>query len=155
MNTITARQREHWFAVVLVLASLYGGAKAEETTGRKGTPCIEDYAGSSYPPGQPSEMQMAKYLVRSLTGHSGLDMEAGPCHPHFTAFPHPQSLCRQTWPVQTVALPADLACADAGPLPTFDHLLCLADVGHRAGRLLPGRGSRRFFRGQEPDFLYV
>jgi len=62
----------------------------------------EIYAGSSYPPGQPSEMQMAKYLVRSLTGHSGLDMEAGPCHPHFTAFPHPQSLCRQTWPVQTL-----------------------------------------------------
>ena len=62
----------------------------------------EIYAGSSYPPGQPTEMQMAKYLVRSLTGHSGLDMEAGPCHPHFTAFPHPQSLCRQTWPVQTL-----------------------------------------------------
>jgi hypothetical protein len=62
----------------------------------------EIYAGASYPPGQPTEMQMAKYLVRSLTGHSGLDMEAGPCHPHFTAFPHPQSLCRQTWPVQTL-----------------------------------------------------
>ncbi len=69
----------------------------------------EIYAGAGYPPGQKTEpapvateMLMAKYLVRSLTGHSGLDMEAGPCHPHFTAFPHPQSLCRQTWPAQTV-----------------------------------------------------
>ena len=44
MNTITARQREHWFAVVLVLGSLFGEAKAQETAGRKGTPCIEDYA---------------------------------------------------------------------------------------------------------------
>ena len=74
-----------------------------ETLGFKGRYyATEIYAGSSYPPGQPTEMQMAKYLVRSLTGHSGLDMEAGPCHPHFTAFPHPQSLCRQTWPVQTL-----------------------------------------------------
>lgn len=65
----------------------------------------EIYAGSVYPPGPPdslSEIQMDKYLVRSLTGHSGLDMEAGPCHPHFTGFPHPQSLCRQTWPMQTI-----------------------------------------------------
>ncbi len=62
----------------------------------------EIYTGSSYPPGQPTEMQEAKYFMRSLACHSGLDMEAGPCHPHFTAFPHPQSLCRTTWPVQTV-----------------------------------------------------
>jgi hypothetical protein len=62
----------------------------------------EIYTGSCYPPGQPTEMQEAKYFMRSLACHSGLDMEAGPCHPHFTAFPHPQSLCRTTWPAQTV-----------------------------------------------------
>lgn len=71
----------------------------------------EIYAGSIYPPGPQSdwpyapslsEIGMAKYLVRSLTGHSGLDMEAGPCHPHFTGFPHPQALCRPVLPMETI-----------------------------------------------------
>jgi len=69
----------------------------------------EVYAGSMYPPGpQPgnrmmaSETQMAKYFVKSLVGHSGLGMEAGPCHPHFTAFAHPQALCQTTWGMQTL-----------------------------------------------------
>ena len=49
-----------------------------------------------------SETQMAKYFVKSLVGHSGLGMEAGPCHPHFTAFAHPQALCQTTWGMQTL-----------------------------------------------------
>ena len=63
----------------------------------------EIYAGSMYPPGEKSypmltsETQMAKYLVRSLVGHSGVGMEAGPCHPHFTGRVHPQALCQATW----------------------------------------------------------
>jgi hypothetical protein len=65
----------------------------------------EIYAGSMYPPGPPktsSEIQMAKYLVKSLVGHNGLGMEAGPCHPHFSAYAHPQALCQTTWPMQTL-----------------------------------------------------
>jgi len=68
----------------------------------------EIYAGSMYPPGSKSypmltsEIQMAKYLVRSLVGHSGLGMEAAPCHPHFTGRVHPQALCQATWGVQTL-----------------------------------------------------
>jgi len=65
----------------------------------------EIYAGSMYPPGPPqssSETQMAKFLLKSLVGHSGLGMEAGPCHPHFTAFAHPQALCQTTWGMQTL-----------------------------------------------------
>ena len=68
----------------------------------------EIYAGSMYPPGSKSypmltsEIQMAKYLARSLVGHSGLGMEAAPCHPHFTGRVHPQALCQATWGVQTL-----------------------------------------------------
>jgi hypothetical protein len=68
----------------------------------------EIYAGSMYPPGEKSypmltsEIQMAKYLVRSLVGHSGLGMEAGPCHPHFTGRVHPQALCQATWGTPTL-----------------------------------------------------
>ncbi len=70
----------------------------------------EIYAGMSYPPGpvapynqfMTSEQKMAKYLCQSLVGHGGLDMEAGPCHPHFTGFPHPQSLSRWTVPNQVL-----------------------------------------------------
>jgi hypothetical protein len=68
----------------------------------------EIYAGSMYPPGEKSypmltsETQMAKYLVRSLVGHSGLGMEAGPCHPHFTGRVHPQALCQATWGTPTL-----------------------------------------------------
>lgn len=68
----------------------------------------EIYAGSMYPPGNQSypmltsEVQMAKYLVRSLVGHSGVGMEAGPCHPAFTGRVHPQALCQGTWGIQTL-----------------------------------------------------
>jgi hypothetical protein len=68
----------------------------------------EIYAGSMYPPGEKSypmltsETQMAKYLVRSLVGHSGVGMEAGPCHPHFTGRVHPQALCQATWGTPTL-----------------------------------------------------
>jgi hypothetical protein len=61
-----------------------------------------------YPPGTKSypmltsEIQMAKYLTRSLVGHNGLGMEAGPCHPHFTGRVHPQALCQGTWGLQTL-----------------------------------------------------
>jgi hypothetical protein len=65
----------------------------------------EIYAGSMYPPGPPktsSETQMAKFLVKSLVGHNGLGMEAGPCHPHYTAYSHAQALCQTTWGMQTL-----------------------------------------------------
>jgi hypothetical protein len=68
----------------------------------------EIYAGSMYPPGfksypyLASETQMAKYLIRSLVGHSGVGMEAGPCHPHFTGRVHPQALCQGTWGTSTL-----------------------------------------------------
>jgi len=68
----------------------------------------EIYVGSMYPPGTQSypmitsEIQMAKYLTRSLVGHNGLGVEAGPCHPHFTGYAHAQALCQATWPVQTL-----------------------------------------------------
>ena len=68
----------------------------------------EIYAGSMYPPGSKSypmltsEIQMAKYLVRSLVGHSAIATEAAPCHPHFTRRVHPQALCQATWGVQTL-----------------------------------------------------
>ena len=45
---------------------------------------------------------MAKYLVRSLVGHSGVGMEVGPCHPHFTGRVHPQALCQATWGTPTL-----------------------------------------------------
>ena len=45
---------------------------------------------------------MAKYLLRSLVGHNGLGMEAGPCHPHFTGRVHPQALCQATWGTPTL-----------------------------------------------------
>ena len=74
----------------------------------------EIYARSGYPPGPGgmfiSEMQMAKYYARSAAGHSGMGMEAGPCHPHFTGYPHPQSLSRWTWPVQTITPVMPMAC---------------------------------------------
>jgi len=69
----------------------------------------EIYAGAAYPPGpdptgknqyRMSDIQEAKYLSRSLTGHGALNIEAGSCHVHFTGFPHPQALCRTTWPSQ-------------------------------------------------------
>ncbi len=49
-----------------------------------------------------SETQMAKFLLRSLVGHNGVGMEAGPCHPHFTGRVHPQALCQATWGTPTL-----------------------------------------------------
>jgi len=68
----------------------------------------EIYAGAVYPPGpvegggqfRLSDIQEAKYLANSITGHGALNIEAGNCHVHFTGFPHPQALCRTTWPSQ-------------------------------------------------------
>ena len=74
----------------------------------------EIYAGAAYPPGprQPgepisdawydmwqfwlSDIQEAKYFIRSMVGHGSLNMEVGPCHLAFTGFPHPQATCRTT-----------------------------------------------------------
>ena len=76
----------------------------------------EIYARAAYPPGPPgdgsfvTEMQMAKRYARSSTLHSGMGMGAGPCHPHFTGFAHPQSLSRWTWPTQTVVPMMPSAC---------------------------------------------
>jgi len=73
--------------------------------------CNEVYAGSVYPPGplnngdifRLSDLQEAKFLLRSIVGHSSLNVEAGNCHVFFTGFPHPQALCRTTWPNQVTA----------------------------------------------------
>jgi hypothetical protein len=66
----------------------------------------EIYVGAVYPASGPyegmTEFQMAKYLLQSLVGHNSLDIESGPCHPHFTSFPHPQSLCRVPHPAQII-----------------------------------------------------
>lgn len=70
----------------------------------------EIYAGSILPAGegsvQPhtnvSEDQEARFLLQSAVGHAGLDMEAGPCHPNFTGWPHPQTLVRLAWPSQII-----------------------------------------------------
>jgi len=69
----------------------------------------EIYAGAVYPPGpkpgealHSSETQMAKYLAKSLVGHNGLGMEAGPCNLHFTGYALSQPLCQVTWPMQTL-----------------------------------------------------
>lgn len=65
----------------------------------------EIYAGSMYPPGPPetlSELRMAKFLVKSLVGHNGLGMEAGPCNIECSAWAYAQGLCQPTWGVQTL-----------------------------------------------------
>ena len=49
-----------------------------------------------------TEEAEANFLTQSLVGHAGLGMEAGPCHPNFTGWPHPQSLVRLTWPSQII-----------------------------------------------------
>jgi hypothetical protein len=72
--------------------------------------CNEIYAGSVYPPGPDenyglfrlTEYQEAKYLVNTIVGYSCLNIEAGPCHVHLTGYPHPQALCRTTWPSHVV-----------------------------------------------------
>ncbi len=71
-------------------------------------PCLvtEIYTGASYPQSphaqQTSERHMANRLAVITARHSALDIETGPCHPHFSGFPHPQSLCRQPVPCETV-----------------------------------------------------
>ena len=70
----------------------------------------EIYAGAGYPPGpvegnifRLTDMQEAKYYICTMVGYSGLNIESGPCHVHFTGFPHPQSACRTTVPSQVLA----------------------------------------------------
>lgn len=72
--------------------------------------CNEVYAGAGYPPGpvegnfyRMTDIQEAKFYIRNMVGHSSLNVEAGPCHVHFTGFPHPQSTCRTTVPSQVLA----------------------------------------------------
>ena len=67
----------------------------------------EIYAGSGYPPGpvdgnqfRLTDMGEAKFHTRCISGHASLNIEAGPCHTHFTGFPHPQATCRTTVPSQ-------------------------------------------------------
>jgi hypothetical protein len=71
----------------------------------------EIYAGSISPAGEAQGWQAhckmteeaeANFLAQSLVGHAGLGMEAGPCHPNFTGWPHPQSLVRVAWPSQII-----------------------------------------------------
>jgi len=81
----------------------------------------EIYTSAGYPPGPPrsgSEMAMGKYFARSIALHSGLDMEAGPCHPFFLGGPHPQALLRFTWPEQTVVLCGSRASARCSRSPS-------------------------------------
>src|SRR5439155_3121791 len=60
--------------------------------------------GWRYPPGPSegyrSEMEYAKLQLRKLVLNNGLDLVAGPCHPHFTGFYHDQPFTRMTWPSQ-------------------------------------------------------
>jgi hypothetical protein len=65
----------------------------------------ELYVICGYPPGPPatvSEEQMAKLFTQSGVMHAAMDMEGGPCHPHFTGYPLPQTLTRWTWPTQII-----------------------------------------------------
>ena len=78
----------------------------------------EIYAGAAYPPGPAktgsdlwyerelfrlSDIREAKSYIGSMVGHGSLHIESGPCHVHFTGFPHPQAACRTTVPSQVVA----------------------------------------------------
>ena len=91
--------------------------------------CNEVYAGAAYPPGPApdnsnqfrlSDMREAKYLARSIAGHGCLNIEAGPCHVHFTGFPHPQALCRTTAPSQ--------AAVPVQPKPSYYALRNIATI---------------------------
>jgi len=70
----------------------------------------EIYAGAAYPPGsvegnifRTTDIQEAKWYIKSMVGYACLNIESGPCHVHFTGFPHPQSVCRTTVPSQYIA----------------------------------------------------
>ena len=70
----------------------------------------EIYAGAAYPPGpvegnifRMTDIEEAKYYIRTMVGYGALNIESGPCHVHFTGFPHPQSVCRTTVPSQYIA----------------------------------------------------
>ena len=70
----------------------------------------EIYAGAGYPPGpiegnqyRLSDIREAKWYIKTMVGYSCLNIMSGPCHVHFTGFPHPQSVCRTTVPSQFVA----------------------------------------------------
>ena len=70
----------------------------------------EIYAAAAYPPGpqegnifRMTDIQEAKYYIKTMVGYACLNIESGPCHVHFTGFPHPQSVCRTTVPSQFVA----------------------------------------------------
>lgn len=67
----------------------------------------EIYAGSMEPKGDVrrwsghcdvTEEAEACYLTQSLILHASFDMEAGPCHPSFTGWAHPQSMMRVSVP---------------------------------------------------------
>ena len=77
-----------------------------EALGFKGRYYVSEIGPSRgwlYPPGDhQTEMQYAKIQLKKLLCNNGLDMQAGPCHPHFTGFHHDQPLTRLTWPSQTV-----------------------------------------------------
>ena len=78
----------------------------------------EIYAGAAYPPGplletgdlwwqksifRMTDIQEAKSYSSSMAGHGSPQIESGPCHVHFSGYPHPQSVCRTTVPSQVVA----------------------------------------------------
>ena len=50
-----------------------------------------------------TDMEEAKYYIKTMVGYACLNIESGPCHVHFTGFPHPQSVCRTTVPSQFIA----------------------------------------------------
>jgi len=82
-----------------------------ERRGFKGDYFVNEiYAGAAYPPGpiqgnifRRTDMGEAKWYIKSMVGHACLNIMSGPCHVHFTGFPHPQSVCRTTVPSQYIA----------------------------------------------------
>ena len=82
-----------------------------EKLGFKGEYFVNEiYAGAGYPPGpvegnlfRLTDIQEAKYYICTMVGYSSLNIESGPCHVHFTGFPHPQAACRTTVPSQVLA----------------------------------------------------
>ena len=82
-----------------------------EKMGFKGEYSVNEiYAAAAYPPGpiegnifRMTDLQEAKYYIKSMVGYACLNIESGPCHVHFTGFPHPQSVCRTTVPSQYIA----------------------------------------------------
>ena len=82
-----------------------------EKLGFKGDYFVNEiYAAAAYPPGpvegnifRMTDIREAKYYIKSMVGYACLNIESGPCHVHFTGFPHPQSVCRTTVPSQYIA----------------------------------------------------